>query len=228
MAAPLTPYHDLLMKVQNGAAGNQKVAKDAEVSIALSEAWLARYQSDYTANHAIRLIEAAHSASVEVVSAVSLGLARPAVFSLRSHFELFMMFLFYRDHPIEFAAAANDVEYMKLPGEITKYLKKYFLDFDKRLAILDKTKLRPPDSGYSRLSEIVHGSSKTAAPKANIPADVCFNTIDLQPLVRLVADVAEELSDIAIACHLGNYMSLPSDIQKSLDARGASSSLKAI
>lgn len=227
MAPSVDPYDELLGHVNDHFKGNRALALKAQGAMVTTEAWLSKFRTEYSGSPALRLAEAGHSAAVEVVSAVSLGLARPAVFSLRSHFELFLMFLFYKDHLKELRAADEDMEFMKLPGEITKYLKRYCPDYENRLKVLDLRKTRPKEPGaYHRLSAIVHGSSQTAAPSAGLPKDVCFEPKTLEPLVALVADICEELSDIAVSAHEGNWLSLPTVVQQSLAARGADADLK--
>lgn len=228
MAAPVDPYDSLLSKIQDNFAQTKSAAVASQSAFSLSRVWLDRFDGENPTNPANRLLRASKSASIEAVSAVSMGMARPAIFLLRSHFELFMMFLFYRHHSVELRAAENEVEFMKLPGDIVKYLRKYFLDFDKRWKLLDGKKSRAKTEGYGRLSEIVHGSSLTAAPAGKLPVDVCLSPAELAPIVELIADIAEELSDLAVAAHEGNWMSLPTAVQSNLQVRSLEAPFKAL
>jgi hypothetical protein len=51
---------------------------------------------------------------------------------------------------------------------------------------------------------------------------------ELARIVELISDIAEELSDVAVAAHEGNWMSLPAAIQSNLQVRSLEAPFKAL
>jgi hypothetical protein len=222
------PYKELLDAVNSGWSANAATAVVAQGSFKEPNAWLARYLVDHSGKDATKLVIAAQSASVEVVAALSLGLARPAIFSLRSYFELFLMFLFYRDHPREFLKVYSSEEFALLPEPVVKFLARYYPEYAQRWAILDQHKTRSITDCYGKLSEIVHGSIATAPPKAVGPKDVVFDNASNVAVVDVIGNVCEYLSDVAVSAHEGNWMSLPDEVRQSLAKRKADKGLAKI
>jgi hypothetical protein len=150
---------------------------------------------------------------------MALGLMRPSIFSLRSHYEFFLSYLYYRDHVVELEAASSFRDSFNLPGEIKKYLRIYFEEFDYRMKILTQHRTRKDEDYYGPLSGVTHGGAIGSIPTAQKPEDVQLPSTILVQAPSVFSGVAENLSDIAVGAARSNWLSLPGVVQASLVVR---------
>ena len=66
------------------------------------------------------LLNGGYGAAVESVTLISFGFVRPAILSLRAYYELSLMYLYYKDHPVEWRNTTDFRARPKLPGEVKK------------------------------------------------------------------------------------------------------------
>jgi len=218
-------YKDLQKKIASEFGDRIPVATDSEAALGISIAWLRHfYEFGTPSNASTSLLDAAHSAAIEVTSSVACGLVRPAIFSLRSHYEFFFMYLFYKDHPVEWSSLQNGNEWVRLPKELKTYLRQYYPWSETRLKKLNDVKSRKEDDPYFVLSAFVHGGKLQTLPKARLPKETCFALETVKQMPNLIADISEYLSDVATSVYSGNFLGLPPAVKTNLTTRFAKAS----
>jgi hypothetical protein len=197
-----------------------KNASDAEKAFDLSRAWITSFLISESNNQSIMLLEGAFGAAVETVSLTFLRLLRPAVFSLRAHYESALAWLYYRDHPTEWQAVQNRWENVRLPGTNKDFLKKYAQHYEARWKVLSNNHTRlDKDDPYSLLSAIVHGSTAATIPSAKVPADLVFDGVTAAQIIPVIRDTCQFISDIYVASSSTNWESIPERIRADLVGR---------
>ena len=205
----VTKYSGVLGSVNSGFVDREPIAIRCGENLALSLNWLGHFLTFHPGNSANVIAESSYSAAVEATTLISLGALRSAILSLRSHYEFFLMYLFYIDHRVELESSLQYRSHLKLPGDIKKYLKEYYPDFVSRWATLIKVKTRPDDDLYGRLSAVAHGSAVASLPAAKDPGDVLVSPGILTQAEVMFSDVSENLSDFCVATSSVSWISLP-------------------
>lgn len=213
------PYKALLKKLQTEFPDNSKLASNCEKDFSLVLTWIEHYAHIHGSASAEELLDAVHSSAVEVTSLLSLGLARPATFMLRSLYELYLMYLFYRHHPVEYSAVIAGSHYAKLPGDLRKFFRQYHPHYEKRYSVLRSHRSKGEYDCYELLSGVVHGGVASMLPTAKTPEQVCHPHNELTSFSGVIQNVSEVLSDTSVSVHDGNWQSLPDAVKQSLTAR---------
>lgn len=165
------------------------------------------------------LLKGIYGAAVEAVTLTSFGLVRPAILSLRSHYELSLMFLYYKDHPVEWQ---NVLEYRArpiLPGEVKKYLRTNFSNFEDRWKSLNSVRERKDEECYTVLSGVAHGTAVNSIPTATIPIELIEPHETIEQSIGIYLAVGESVNDIFISCLEGSWTSLSDDAKSALTVR---------
>ena len=198
---------------------NASYADQCMDNLRLSLVWTATYLEGDPPLPCDVLLKGCYGAAVEAVSLLSFGLVRPAVLSLRSHYELSLQYLYYKDHPIEWR---NVIEYRSqpsLPGTIKKYLKDNFPNFERRFNKLSRVRTRKDEDCYHVLSGIAHGTAINSISSATQPVDLIEAEEVVCRAVDVFHEVGENSRDIYVASFEGNWISLPDGIKNDLKAR---------
>ena len=195
------------------------IAETCLLNLRPSLVWIARHlDGDYGQDCSL-LLKGAYGAAVEAVSLVSFGLVRPAILSLRSHYELSLQYLFYKDHPIEWRNVRTFRIQPNLPSINKKFLRDNYLGFEDRFKLLLKVKNRSSEDCYEVLSGIAHGTAINSISSATTPEELIETEQTVSQSPAIFESVGEHLSDIHVACFESNWLSLPVDIQASLTSR---------
>ena len=165
------------------------------------------------------LLNGCYGAAVEAVTLTSFGLVRPAVLSLRSHYELSLMFLYYKDHPVEWRNTKQYRARPKLPGDIKKYLRNNFESFEDRWKSLCKVKERGVEDCYDVLSGVAHGTALNSISSATKPVELIESEETIQQSVYIFLAVSESINDIYISCFEGSWISLADETKSKLEKR---------
>ena len=165
------------------------------------------------------LLNGCYGTAVEAVSLVSFGLIRPAVLSLRAHYELSLQYLFYKDHPVEWRNVFDFRSQPILPGVVKKYLRDNFPKFDRRFKTLLDVRTRPNEDCYQVLSGIAHGTAINSISSATKPADLVESEGVISKSVAVFHDVGEYICDIYVSSFESNWLSLPEMTRDDLEAR---------
>lgn len=222
----VSPYAALLSSVNHQLGSGEAIAKSAADGLSLSLEWIGHYLQHYSKSASARLLEASYSAAIEATSLVAFGFSRSAVFSLRSHYEFYLMFLYYKDHPVEWLAVERYSDSLKLPAEIKKYLKDYGENFVGRWSVLKDSRKRADEDCYGVLSAVSHGGALDSQPKASAPEEIIAETKVMQAVSALAAGVAENLFDLSVCFHDKGWMALPEQTRTRLAARLAPKSAR--
>lgn len=215
----MSHYTDLDAAILGDKAAKLKIAQECEQAFKLSRSWLLKARQEMRGPAAEALLGGAHSASIEVVSLAYLGLMRPAIFSLRAHFELAYSWLYYRDHPIEWDAFLSGLDTSRLPGAVDQYIGKFYACHGPRWKTLVAKRERSAEDPYAILSAFVHGNQPNTIPNAQKPSDVVHPLQSLQQLPAFVFAVSECLSDVTVSCYQSNWESLPTEVSSQLRKR---------
>lgn len=215
----VSQYKQLFKSVGKQLRESEGLANDVAMKLAPSLEWLGYYLTFYRGVGAVKLAESAYSAAVEAASLVSFGFARSSVFSLRCHYEYYLMFMYYKDHPVEWAATENYRESLKLPGDLKKYFRQYGERFNYKWSILSACRTRHEEDYYELLSAISHGSALDSQPNARSPPEMIAAKSVLIGIPTLAGSVSENLFDLSVSFYDGAWTSLPTDVRSRLTAR---------
>jgi hypothetical protein len=172
------------------------------------------------------LLDGAQAAAREAAGCVALGLARPALFSLRAQIDMMMAWLFYRDHPVEWRHAERTAGDAKLRADVVKYLNTFIPRFKERFAILLSRRTRRSEEPYGILSAHVHSLTPTTVPRlSGLQSLVATKTL-LNECVAIQADVNEYLSDTLVAVYATMWSDLPDVVRAGVRSRLSAPQLK--
>lgn len=181
--------------------------------------WLDYLQSSVSGGSADEFLDGTQGAIQETAGCLSLGLVRPAIFSIRAEVDLLLAWIYFNDHPVEWAFSKATHENYPLRAEVLKYLRNYNQNFNDRFQLLAKHKTRSTEDPYGLLSVHVHGSTTMAMPATgNLetlvkPEDACKECVQLQ------AEVSEYLTDVLAAWYADRWADFPPDIMKAIESR---------
>lgn len=188
--------------------------------------WIHYLRSIYGDNHAAQLLNAVQATIIEVSGCLSLGLVRPAIFSLRTQLELMLAWMYFNDHPVEWDHIQAAIDDFPLRGQNIKYLSKFVKGFDKRYSLLSKKINRSKEDPYGILSVHVHGTSTLAAPALGDLSTLVRKKKDCDDCLRMAEDVAEYLCDVLASRYADLWHDLPKDIQVHISSRLTGKDLK--
>ena len=214
-----TKYDDLQALIHSNLAEFAPVADKCLDELHLSMTWIGHYLACDADNPALLLAEGAYGAAVECVSLTAFGLARPATLALRSHYELSLQYLFYREHPREWKTVTSFMGQGVLPGVVKRYLKDNYIQYDERVSKLEKKKSRGLSDVYGTLSGVAHGYAVNSISKAQNPAQLVSSTDAVTSLISLCYDTSELLSDVFLSAFDSNWMSVPQHVRDSVSTR---------
>jgi len=107
----------------------------------------------------------------------------------------------------------------KLPGEVKKYLRDNYPDFEFRWKALCKVKERDAEDCYEVLSGIAHGTALNSISSATKPEELIEKAHIVNQSTGVFLGVGECVSDIYVSCFEGNWTSLPKITRDNLVAR---------
>ena len=155
----------------------------------------------------------------EVAATLSMGLIRPALFSLRSQIDLVLTWLYFKDHPVEWEYVNDTGEGFKMKKDLITYLTTYNPSFGLRFGILKSISKRKVEEPYRFLSAHIHGQSIAVLSDISNFDDLVRPLEELKGCVVAVYEVCEYLNDILLALYADNWSALPENIRKSLEIR---------
>jgi hypothetical protein len=149
---------------------------------------------------------------VETVGCGAAGIIRPAIFSMRAQIDIVFSWLYFKDHPVEWAKVEDSGEGFVLKSSVLEYLKLYIPHYEPRFALLLAKKTRKEADPYKLLSAHVHAQGVDVLPThGNLetligPLNKSIELADLQ------AEVTEYISDVLLSCFGSKWASLPQKI----------------
>lgn len=214
-------YSALLEKIEQGLPLNSVIAGKCSEALRPSLFWIGRHMDSINDYCCGELLRGSYGAAVEAVSLVSFGLVRPAVLSLRAHYELSLQFVYYKDHPIEWRTVKQFRAQPSLPSINKKYLRDNYSTYEKRTTALSKHKESEIADCYEVLSGIAHGTALDSISAAVLPADLVEENAIVAATERVFLATGETLFDMHLAIYPSNWVSLHGEVQDILTRRFA-------
>lgn len=208
-----SPYTVFRRKLEDSATDLDPLAQLAADKLKLSMAWVGHYLNCDKESEAIIILKGAYGSAVESVSLTALGLVRPAMLSLRSHYELCLQYLYFVDHPREMRSLLEYRWQGPLPATVRKYLRDHSPRFEARLATLNKVRGRSMEEVYDVLSGVAHGSALNSVSAALKPIDLVETVDSVNQSIEMFAGVSEIISDYFLSDFQSNWMSVPSVVK---------------
>lgn len=181
--------------------------------------WVKYLLTYHRTNVADPLLEAFGSAIRETAGALSLGLLRSALFSLRAQVDLILSWIYFKDHPVEWEYVNRTAEGFKLKSEVLKYIETYHDGYGRRFGILQAVKTRRELDPYRLLSAHIHGQSEPVLPVVNELKDMVQDDARCQQCAQVCFEVSEYLNDILLSMYASSWSTLPSNVQAAALAR---------
>ena len=198
---------------------NKNTIEECKEYLKLSLTWTELHLAEEGYSHCDLLTKGCYGSAVEAISLLAFGLVRPAILSLRAHYELGLQFLYYRDHPIEWRSVMTFRKPPTLPGVNKKYLSDFFPAFAARFKTLTANCSREHEDCYAVLSGLAHGTAIHSVSTATKPQELVEDEQAVASAKTVFKDVAESISDINVACFESNWLSLPQLVKENLTAR---------
>ncbi|MEO9462829.1 MAG: hypothetical protein ABJ063_12120 [Marinomonas sp.] len=212
-------YTLLAEEVTKKTSDLEETANSAASELKLSMTWVGHYHNLASDAPATIVLKGAYGCAVESISLLSFGLLRPAILSLRSHFELSLQYLYLRDHPRELQSWQDYRWQAPLPGALKKYLREHCPYFEGRLAKLQKVRCRDQEEIYGLLSAVAHGNAINSISLASQPIELVEKDSELAKSIKVFGAVSEFISDYYVSEFSNNWLSLPTEVQANLTER---------
>lgn len=198
---------------------NSSYANACLTNLRPSLVWTAKQMdTELSAPYGI-LLKGCYGAAVEAVALIAFALVRPAMASLRSHYEMNLQYLYYKDHPVEWRNVREFRSQPHLPGTVNRYMRSCFPKFEMRFKTLSQRRERSIEDSYQVLSGIAHGGAIESISSATKPEDLLESEAVVCRSISIFRDVGEHLSDIYVSGFEYNWLSLPDIIKKQLEQR---------
>lgn len=212
-------YTDLVDLARNQLLPNESLIKCCTSHLKMSLAWTGYFMRNGVGPDCGILLKGSYGAAVEAISLLAMGMLRPSILSLRSHYELSLQFLFYKDHPVEWKNVETFRAQPALPAINKKYLKDNFPYFDDRFKELAKKKSRKYEDCYDILSGVAHGTALNSISQASKPKELIEDKQTLAQAQEIFLSTAEFLNDTHISHFESNWLSLPPEIINFIEPR---------
>lgn len=205
------------------AAGGISLAVEKKTILLIS--WLSYLQKYQLTNTADSLLIAVGSSIREVSACLSLGLIRPAIFSLRMQIDLVLSWLYFKDHPVEWDEVNRTGDGFKMKRELLDYLNRHHRS-EGRINQLKGIATRREKEPYRLLSAHIHGQSQQVLPSLCDLKDLVAPNDESLACAELAFDVAEYLNDVLLSIYRDSWRSLPQNICQALESRFVSEAQK--
>lgn len=204
---------------QHSNAFGAELCGEVEGAASLLLGWLGYLELAFLTGTADELIHGTARAIIEVAGCLSLGLVRPAIFSLRAQIDMSLSWLFFKDHQIEWNRVLSEGEGFKLKKEVCQYLEMHYPDFKKRYAQLEAKKQRQEREPYHLLSAHVHSQSIHTVPRLSSLETMVEGIAMCRQCVTLQSEVSEYISDVLLSCGTYDWCDLPTNITTNVQTR---------
>lgn len=219
---------DLVSAVNCFAKSNgEELISAFEGAAALLLTWIG-HLGKLSTGVADELLQAAASAVRESAALLALGAVRPSLFSQRGQIDLVLGWMYFKDHPVEYALVQRTGDGFKLKTEVLTYAKTSFPAYGEKIGLLTQIAKRKEKDTYRLLSSHIHAQSSHVVPSVSSLQDVVVSRAIADECVQIQADVAEYLSDHLFAMGISSVTSLPSKIIDSIHGRSSTAAQREI
>jgi len=209
---------ELLKRLKANLGDFEKAFDEVLASVPLTVAWVKAEEATNPAFPASRLLTGSKLALLEAAACWGAGLNRGAAGSLRTLIENLFAWLYYKDHPVEYAAVERKHSELLLPKAVITYLKNVDRGFDTAHAFLKEKMGRPNDYYYSDVSEYVHAHPSHVLP-GKPPWELAV-TIPRDSGFLAICEHADEFVSDGFSTHYRASWGIVPDVTKSdLSAR---------
>lgn len=210
----------LIQKVDTfGNAHGSLISLAVEKNAHLSLHWLQYLNLYHRTGTADELLDAFASSIREAAACNSIGLVRPALFSMRTQIDLILSWLYFKDHSVEWGYINRSGDGFKLKRELLEYFNVHCKGFGTRYGILKEVVTRREEDTYRLLSAHIHGQSNAVLPVTMELADVVRDKALCDECASLVGEVAEYVHDILAAFFSAKWSSLSVEITSQIESR---------
>jgi hypothetical protein len=188
--------------------------------------WVDYLRSTVSRGFADRLLDATQGAIIEAAGCLSLGLVRSAVFSIRAQMELLLAWIYYNDHPVEWAHFDKTGKDYLLRAALLSYIRNNNEQFGDRFRILAKKRERKIEDPYGVLSVHVHSISPFLGPTVGPLTHLVRSEATCEEAIVLLGEVAEYVTDAFACWYVARWHDFPADVIADLTKRMTKKELK--
>lgn len=173
--------------------------------------WVRHYEIAATDGTALSLLRGAKAAVIEAAAMCAAGFGRASLGAIRQQIDLMTSYVYFKDHPREWARVTETGDGFMLPSEVRKYHQALQPRLGARLDYLEKRGLDTVNGTYRLLSAHVHGQSELTAPKTGHLREALLSRplLDEIPQFQLRASLA--LSNYFVALRAEEWFDLPEE-----------------
>lgn len=212
---------DLASRIEGrlGTVGD-KYIQLVDVETLLLRRWL-QFLGDYEkTGTADVLLEGVASSIIEVASCLTVGFGRVALGSIRAQIDLVLSWLYFKDHPVEWARLESHGEGYMQKSELLRYLsEKYSKSFASKFAVLKQGKTRLIEDPFSLLSAHLHKQAAATVVTLGGCADVVCSEVVCNDVVTLQSSTTEYLNDVLLSCYSEQWAAIPAEVIDAARAR---------
>ncbi len=209
------------------ASSGTALSVEVEKNSALLMLWLSYLKSYKLTGTADELVFAVESSIRETAASFSLGLVRPALFSLRTEIDLILAWIYFKDHTVEWNHVNSTGDGFKSKKEVLDYLAAHHPRFVPRLNIFKEIKTRSEKEPYRTLSAHIHGQSNAVLPAVSELSDLVQSADFCIASSKMAFEVTEYINDVLLSIYLPNWHALPKDICSAAEKRFVSPAQRA-
>lgn len=195
-----------------GRSEGVRLSKEIESNALLLIRWIEFLNGSKKTQCADELLDGVICAVRETAACLSMGLVRPALFSLRAQIDLVLTWLYFKDHPVEWRNVNQSGEGFKLKTEILKYLMEMYPGFGARFGLLKQTKNRKEEDPYRLLSAHIHAQTTAVVPNVVDLSDAVASAATASECAEIESEVCEYLHDILTCVYLEDHYKFSSEV----------------
>jgi hypothetical protein len=181
--------------------------------------WLSYLRTTVSRRTADTLLDTSQGALIEIAGCLSLGLVRPAIFSIRAQFELLLAWIYFNDHPIEWSNFEKTGRDYPLRGVLISYFRNNDDRFSERFRLLLRKRERQTEDPYNILSLHVHSISPSLGPTVGPLSSLVQPESVCDEALTLLAEVIEYLTDTLASWYADRWYDFPREITEAIETR---------
>lgn len=186
----------------------------------LLRSWLEHLSKYEKTNCADLLLDGVNTAIIEVAASLTAGFGRIALAPMRAQIDLVLSWLYFKDHPVEWARLEANGDGFMQKSELFRYLsEKLASSFGAKWTVLNQSRTRAIEDPFSLLSAHLHKQAGGTIVSINDCAQVVCTSSICNEVVVLQSSTTEYINDVLLACYAQNWAALPDAVLKAARAR---------
>ena len=204
---------------EHGASTGVNISRGMQVEAQILLDWLNYLRQSETTNVADGLLDGTQGAIVEAMGCLALGLARPALSSLRSEIDMVLAWLYFKDHKVEWNHLRDTGKGFRTKTDVLSYISDHWPGFQTRFKLLAQGHTREEEDPYRLLSAHIHGQTEFTTPRVAPLVDLVVDAGLSGECVKLQHDVTEYVGDVLLALYGDKWAALPNSVKSGLKGR---------